>query len=62
MSPAAADRILKPYRKHEGRGISTTRSGTLLKKQITVRTFNDWKETKPGFYEADRVAHERTGR
>jgi hypothetical protein len=57
MSPATADRILKPYRKHEGHGISTTKSGTLLKKQIPVRTFNDWNETKPGFMEADLVAH-----
>jgi hypothetical protein len=57
LSPATADRILKPYRKREGRGISTTRSGTLLKKQIPVRTFNDWNETKPGFMEADLVAH-----
>ena len=57
MSPATADRILKPYRRHEGHGISTTRSGTLLKKQIPVRTFNDWNEAKPGFMEADLVAH-----
>jgi hypothetical protein len=57
MSPATADRILQPYRKQERRGISTTRSGTLLKKQIPVRTFHDWNETKPGFMEADLVAH-----
>jgi hypothetical protein len=57
MSPATADRILKPYRKHEGRGIATTRSATLLKKQLPVRSFNDWNETKPGFMEADLVAH-----
>jgi hypothetical protein len=57
MSPATADRILRPYRKQERRGISTTRSGTLLKKQIPVRTFQDWNEAKPGFMEADLVAH-----
>lgn len=57
VSPATADRLLKPYRKREGHGISTTRSGTLLKKQIPVRTFNDWNETKPGFMETDLVAH-----
>src|SRR5712691_3025832 len=57
MSPATADRILQPYRKQERHGLSTTRSGTLLKKQIPVRTFNDWNETKPGFMEADLVAH-----
>src|SRR6266566_626213 len=57
MSPATADRILRPARKHERRGISTTRSGTLLKKQIPVRTFQDWNEATPGFMEADLVAH-----
>lgn len=57
MSPATADRILRAYRKHERRGISTTRSGTLLKKQIPIRTFQDWNEVKPGFMEADLVAH-----
>jgi hypothetical protein len=56
MSPATADRILQPSRKQERHGIATTRSGTLLKKQIPVRTFHDWNETKPGFMEADLVA------
>jgi hypothetical protein len=57
MSPATADRMLRPYRKQERRGISPTRSGTLLKKQIPIRTFQDWNEVKPGFLEADLVAH-----
>ncbi len=57
MSPATADRVLRPYRKQERHGISTTRSGTLLKKQIPVRTFQDWNEARPGFMEADLVAH-----
>lgn len=41
----------------ERQGISTTRAGTLLKKQIPIRTFQDWNETTPGFMEADLVAH-----
>jgi len=49
--------MLRSYRKQGPRGISTTRSGTLLKKQIPIRTFQDWNETKPGFLEADLVAH-----
>ena len=57
MSPATADRMLRSYRKQGARGISTTRSGTLLKKQIPIRTFQDWNEAKPGFLEADLVAH-----
>jgi len=57
MSPATADRILQPSRKQEKHGIATTRSGTFLKKQIPIRTFQDWNETRPGFMEADLVAH-----
>jgi len=57
VSAATADRILRPYRKQERHGISTTRSGTLLKKQIPIRTFQDWNDVKPGFLEADLVAH-----
>ena len=57
MSPATADRILRPLRKQGQHGISTTKSGTLLKKQIPIRTFQDWNEMKPGFMEADLVAH-----
>jgi IS30 family transposase len=29
----------------------------LLKKRVPVRTFADWNETRPGFFEADLVAH-----
>lgn len=58
ISAATIDRILHPYRKNQqGRGISTTKSGALLKKQIPIRTFADWKDEKPGFFEADLVAH-----
>ena len=57
LSPATADRLLRPYRKQERRGISTTRTGTLLKKQIPIRTFQQWDEAQPGFMEADLVAH-----
>ena len=37
--------------------MSTTRPGSLLKKQIKVRTFADWDDLQPGFLEADLVAH-----
>ncbi len=58
LSPATADRLLRPLRQEDKpRGISTTRRGTLLKHQVPVRTFADWIETKPGFVEADLVAH-----
>jgi hypothetical protein len=57
ISPTTADRFLRSHRKTGSRGISTTRTGTLLKHQIPIRTFQDWNETQPGFLEADLVAH-----
>ena len=57
ISPASIDRILKPVRiKYRGRGRSTTKPGTLLRKQIPIKT-NQWDESKLGFLEADTVAH-----
>ena len=57
MSAATADRLLYRERHPEGRSISTTRPGRLLKNQIAVRTFANWSELAPGFMEADLVAH-----
>lgn len=58
VSPATADRLLQPLRQKDSpRGLGTTRVGRLLKHQIPIRTFNDWNETRPGFLEADLVAH-----
>ena len=57
ISHATIDRILKPVRvKYKGRGRSTTKPGTLLRKQIPIKT-NQWDESRPGFLEADTVAH-----
>ena len=59
MSAATVDRALKPLREQARarRGISTTKAGTLLKRQIAIRTFADWTEARPGFLEMDLVAH-----
>lgn len=57
MSAATIDRKLRPYRQQRGRGLSTTKPGTLLKQSIPVRTFADWDEVQPGFVEMDLVAH-----
>ena len=46
-----------PKRFMQQRGACTTRPGSLLKKQIKVRTFADWDDLQPGFLEADLVAH-----
>jgi len=58
VSPATADRLLRKSRQPSvGKGISTTKAGTLLKKQIPMRTFTEWEETSIGFFEIDLVAH-----
>jgi hypothetical protein len=55
ISPATLDRLLEATRvKYRGR--TTTKPGTLLRKQIPIKT-NQWDETKPGFLEADTIAH-----
>jgi len=57
ISPATIDRLLKPVRiQHKKRGRSTTKPGTLLRNQIPILT-NQWNESRPGFLEADTVAH-----
>jgi hypothetical protein len=57
MSAATADRRLASQRKLGQHGLSTTRAGTLLKQQIPIRTVQEWKEARPGYLEADLVAH-----
>ncbi len=58
MSASTADRILRQFRvEHRPHGKSTTKSGQLLKHRVPIRTFADWEETRPGFMEADLVAH-----
>ena len=57
ISPATIDRLLAPTRiQYKKRGRSTTKPGNLLRKQIPIQT-NQWDESKPGFLEADTVAH-----
>ena len=56
VSPATVDRMLRPLRAPV-RGATTTKRGVLLKHQIAVRTFADWSDARPGFMEADLVAH-----
>ena len=41
---------------HPGRGRGGTKPGRLLKTQIPIRT-GSWDLTRPGYVEADRVAH-----
>jgi len=58
ISPATVDRRLKTAReKYSLKGKSTTKPGTLLKKQIPIRLANQWDENQAGFMEIDLVAH-----
>lgn len=57
ISAATIDRLLKPVRAQAGRhGLSGTKPGTLLKKQIPLQGCV-WDVAQPGFIEADTVAH-----
>jgi hypothetical protein len=56
ISPATLDRLLGPVRAQHGRGRCGTKPGSLLRSEIPVRT-GTWDLTRPGFLEADSVAH-----
>jgi len=57
ISARSIDRLLKPVRVRYGpRGLCGTKPGTLLKNEIPIKT-SHWDITKPGFIEADTVAH-----
>ena len=58
VSAATIDRLLKPMK--EGlafKGKSTTKPGTLLKKNIPLRLGTEWDDAVPGYVEIDLVAH-----
>ena len=57
ISHSTIDRLLAPRRsKYQKLGLATTKPGSLLKKHIPIKT-NQWDESRPGFLEADTVAH-----
>jgi hypothetical protein len=59
MSAATIDRRLAgERRKHQLKGRSHTKPGSLLKSQIPIRTWADWDDAVPGFVEIDLVGHE----
>lgn len=58
ISASTVDRLLYRVRHgQEASGLSTTKAGGLLKHMIQIRTFADWDDDRPGFLEADLVAH-----
>lgn len=57
ISPRTIDRLLHRLKsKYKKLGLSTTKPGSLLKKQVPIK-LNQWDESRPGFIEADTVAH-----
>lgn len=58
MGSATIDRILSATKKSYclKKGKSTTRPGTLLKSMVAVRTYADWDDARPGYFETDLVA------
>jgi len=59
VSAPTIDRLLAGERKKlEIKGRSGTKPGTLLRHQVPVRTFSEWDEARPGFFEIDLVSHD----
>jgi len=59
VSSATIDRLLAADRAAlRIRGRSGTKPGSILRRQIPIRTFAEWDEARPGFCEVDLVAHD----
>jgi hypothetical protein len=57
MSAATIDRLLGPVRAIAKQGRRRAFLTTPLRKSINIRTFNDWNDPPPGYFEMDMVAH-----
>jgi hypothetical protein len=57
VSAATLDRLLIPVRNAGKQGRRRTGISTPLRKSVAVRTFTDWRDPPPGFFEMDMVAH-----
>ena len=59
ISAATIDRLLQRERARlRLKGRTHTKPGSHLKHQIPIRTFADWTEQEPGFFEIDLVGHD----
>lgn len=59
MSAATIDRLLAPERRRMSiKGKTGTKPGSLLKRNIPIRTFAEWDDHRPGFIEIDLVGHD----
>jgi hypothetical protein len=57
MSAATIDRSLSEVRQQAGRQARRRGRPNAVRRSIPVRTFSDWHDPPPGFFEADLVAH-----
>ena len=58
MKAATIDRRLRAAKGRERpKGLSTTKPGSLLRRQVPIRTYTPWDEQEAGFLEIDTVAH-----
>lgn len=58
ISAASIDRLLSATRNHiEGTRRRRGGVGTAIRRSIPVRTFGDWNDPPPGFFEVDMVEH-----
>lgn len=58
MSAATIDRVLAAARRGARSGVRQRRAkNPIIKRQVPVRTFADWNEEPPGYFEADFVVH-----
>lgn len=56
-SAATIDRLLAPARDAGRQGRRGTTINTPLRRSIAIRTFSDWNDPPPGFFEMDMVPH-----
>jgi hypothetical protein len=59
ISAATIDRMLAPERARlRMKGRSGTKPGSILRRQIPIRTFAEWDDARAGFCEVDLVSHD----
>ena len=56
-SASTIDRLLAPIREEAGRRKRHSGTTSAVRRKVPVRTFGDWGDPPPGFFEGDLVAH-----